>query len=113
MIRVTKWNEYEHERTIPAIEKVYPEGIHGALKIILSTEEDLCVRCSTLLDPEQGVSEEILQNTDVLIWWSHAKQDDITDENVDRIINHVHSGMGFIALHSAHYSKVFRKLIAA
>jgi trehalose utilization protein len=61
MIRVTVWNEYEHERTIPAIANVYPEGIHGAIKAILSTEEDMEVRCSTLQDPEQGLSEEILQ----------------------------------------------------
>ncbi len=111
MIRVTVWNEYEHERTIPAIREVYPEGIHGALKNILSTEEDLCVRCATLQDAEQGLAEEILQDTDVLIWWSHAKQDDILAENVDRVIKHIHSGMGFIALHSAHYSPVFRKLM--
>ena len=111
MIRVTVWNEYEHERTIPAIQKVYPEGIHGALKKILQTESDMTVTCTTLDEPEQGLSEELLQNTDVLIWWSHARQDDPTDETVERVVKHVHSGMGFIALHSAHYSRVFRRLM--
>lgn len=111
MIRVTVWNEYEHERTIPEIAKVYPEGIHGALKKILQTQEDFTVRVATLDEPDQGLSEEILRDTDVLIWWSHARQDDITDETVERVVRHVHSGMGLIALHSAHYSKVFRRLM--
>ena len=75
MIRVTVWNEYEHERTIPAIHEVYPEGIHGALKKILQVESDITVTCATLDEPEQGLSEELLKNTDVLIWWSHARQD--------------------------------------
>lgn len=111
MIRVTIWNEYEHERSIPGIMAVYPEGIHGALKKNLDPEEDMIVRCSTLDDPEQGLSEEILADTDVLIWWSHARQDDVTDETVERVIRHVHSGMGLIALHSAHFSRVFRRLM--
>ncbi len=111
MIRVTVWNEYEHERKIPEIGRVYPEGIHGAIKKILSSEDDMIVRCATLGEPEQGLSEGILSDTDVLIWWSHARQDDVTDENVQRVIDHVHSGMGLIALHSAHFSKVFRRLM--
>ncbi len=111
MIRVTVWNEYEHERKIPEIGKIYPEGIHGAIKKILSSEDDMIVRCTTLDEPEQGLSEGILSDTDVLIWWSHARQDDVTDENVQRVIDHVHSGMGLIALHSAHFSKVFRRLM--
>ncbi len=111
MIRVTVWNEYEHERKIPEIGKIYPEGIHGAIKKILSSEDDMIVRCATLDEPEQGLSEGILSDTDVLIWWSHARQDDVTDENVQRVIDHVHSGMGLIALHSAHFSKVFRRLM--
>ncbi|MCR4793272.1 MAG: ThuA domain-containing protein [Lachnospiraceae bacterium] len=111
MIKVTVWNEYEHERTIPAIRDIYPEGIHGALKTVLSEETDMIVRCATLDEPDQGLSEEVLQDTDVLIWWSHARQDDVTDETVMRVIRHVHSGMGLIALHSAHFSKVFRRLM--
>ena len=57
MIRVTIWNEYEHERAIPAIQQIYPEGIHGALKKILQTENDMSVTCTTLDDSEQGLPE--------------------------------------------------------
>lgn len=111
MIRVTIWNEYEHERKVPEIQKIYPEGIHGALKKSFSAEEDMVVKCATLDEPDQGLSEELLSDTDVLIWWSHARQDDVTDETVQRVIRHVHAGMGLIALHSAHFSKVFRQLM--
>ena len=111
MIRVTIWNEFEHERMLDEIRKIYPEGIHGALKAILSEESDINVKCATLDEPDQGLSEELLRDTDVLIWWSHARQDDVTDETTYRVIRHIHSGMGFIALHSAHYSKVFRMLM--
>ena len=92
MIRVTVWNEYEHERRIPGIAKVYPEGIHGTLKKAFSAEEDLNVRCATLDDPEQGLGEDILADTDVLVWWSHVRQDDITEETVRRVVRHVHAG---------------------
>ena len=30
-IRVTIWNEYRHEREMPAVQAIYPEGIHGAI----------------------------------------------------------------------------------
>ena len=59
----------------------------------------------------QGISEELLKNTDVLIWWSHARQEDITDENVKLIQNNVLQGMGFIGLHSAHFSKPMKALL--
>ncbi len=111
MIRVTVWNEYEHERRIPEIAKIYPEGIHGTLKKCFSAEEDMTVKCATLDEPEQGLPEELLSDTDVLVWWSHVRQDDVTEETVQRVVKHVHSGMGFIALHSAHFSPVFRRLM--
>ena len=55
MIRVTIWNEFEHERMLDEIRKIYPEGIHGALKAILSEESDINVRCATLDEPDQGL----------------------------------------------------------
>lgn len=110
-LRVTVWNEYVHERELPEIAAVYPEGIHGCLRNFLAKEADLEVTCVTLDLPEQGITEELLRNTDVLIWWSHARQDDINDETVRRVQEAVLSGMGLIALHSAHYSRVMRALL--
>ena len=105
MIRVTVWNEYVHEREYEGIAKVYPKGIHGCIADFLGVEDDITVTCATLDMENQGISEELLKNTDVLIWWSHARQEDITDENVKLIQNNVLQGMGFIGLHSAHFSK--------
>ena len=111
MIRVTVWNEYVHEREYEGIAKVYPKGIHGCIADFLGVEDDITVTCATLDMENQGISEELLKNTDVLIWWSHARQEDITDENVKLIQNNVLQGMGFIGLHSAHFSKPMKALL--
>lgn len=111
MIRVTVWNEYVHEREYEGIAKVYPKGIHGCIADFLGVEDNITVTCATLDMENQGISEELLKNTDVLIWWSHARQEDITDENVKLIQNNVLQGMGFIGLHSAHFSKPMKALL--
>lgn len=110
-LRVTVWNEFVHERELPEIRAVYPEGIHGCLRSFLEKEQDITVRCVTLDMPNQGITQELLDNTDVLIWWSHARQEDITDETVRLVRNAVHSGMGLVALHSAHFSRIMRDLL--
>lgn len=111
MIRVTVWNEYIHEREYPGIGAVYPKGIHGAIADFLGTEEDIVVRTATLDMPGQGLTDEILSDTDVLIWWAHCAHDQVTDENARRVAEYVQRGMGFIGLHSAHYCKIFRLLL--
>lgn len=110
-LRVTMWNEFVHERELPEIRAVYPEGIHGCLRNFLEKEQDITVKCVTLDMPNQGITQELLDNTDVLIWWSHARQEDITDETVRLVRNAVHSGMGLVALHSAHFSRIMRDLL--
>lgn len=111
MIRVTVWNEYKHEREYENIGKVYPKGIHGCIAEFLGKEEDIQVRTATFDMPEHGLTEEVLKETDVLIIWSHALQDEFLDEVAQRVQQHVLSGMGLIALHSAHFSKIMKKLL--
>ena len=111
MIRVTVWNEYYHERLSDEVKKIYPEGIHGCIASFLKTENDIKVRTATFDMDEHGLSEEVLADTDVLIFWSHMKQDEFSDEVASRIQKHVLMGMGLIALHSAHYSKPVKKLL--
>lgn len=111
MIRVTVWNEYIHERELPEIAKVYPDGIHETIADFLGKEEDMQIRVATLDMPEQGVPEEVLQETDVLIWWGHAAHDVLTDEHAARVARHVQCGMGFVALHSAHFCKPMKLLL--
>ena len=111
MIRVTIWNEYKHERENEEIHKQYPEGIHGCLAGFLGKQEDFSVRTATFDMEEHGLTEEVLEKTDVLIIWSHQLQEEFSDEVARRVQRHVLSGMGLIALHSAHYSKIMRNLM--
>ena len=110
MIRVTIYNEFVHEKE-DRIAKVYPEGIHGAIKQKLNEKGDYEIRIATLEMPEHGLTDEVLDNTDVLLWWGHMAHHKVSDEIVERVHARVLAGMGFIALHSGHASKIFRKLM--
>ena len=110
-IRVTVWNEFYHEKTKEAVAAIYPGGIHKAIADFLSSEKDILVRTATLLEPEHGLTEDVLGNTDVLIWWGHAKHEQVADEVAERVVKRVLGGMGLIVLHSGHMSKVFRRLM--
>ena len=111
MLKVTVWNEYKHEQEYEGIRKVYPKGIHGCIAEFLGKETDFSVRTATFYEPEHGLTEDVLQNTDVLIIWSHALQEEFSDEVAERVRRHVLSGMGLVALHSAHFSKIMKKLL--
>lgn len=109
-VRVTIWNEYVQERTEPSVAKVYPNGIHTALHRGLEPY-GFQIRTATLDQPEHGLTQETLKNTDVLIWWGHKHHDKVSDDIVERVHRNVLQGMGLIVLHSAHFSKIFRKLM--
>ncbi len=110
-IRVTVWNEYRHEKRSERVAAVYPEGIHGAIAAYLNEQPDLEARTATLDEPEHGLTEEVLANTDVLTWWGHMAHRDVEDEIVERVHKRVLDGMGLIALHSAHFAKIFIRLM--
>ena len=110
-INVTVWNEYRHEKRNPEIAKIYPEGIHGAIAKYLSSLPGLEVHTATLDEPEHGLTDEVLKNTDVIIWWGHLHQGEVQDSVVDRIHRRILDGMGLIALHSSIGSKIFRRLM--
>jgi trehalose utilization protein len=110
-IRVTVWNEFRHETTSEAVASLYPEGIHRVIAAALSKDEDFEVRTATLDEPEHGLTRERLAATDVLSWWGHKAHEEVSDEIVDRVKRRVLEGMGLIALHSAHFSKIFKALM--
>lgn len=110
-IRVTIWNEFVHERTTPVVAAIYPNGLHMVLAAALAKEASLRITTATLDEPEHGLTDERLANTDVLLWWGHAKHDEVQDEIVARVQARVNAGMGLIVLHSGHYSKVFKRLM--
>lgn len=110
-IKVTVWNEGRHEKLDKKVAEIYPEGIHGAIAKHLRALPDMEVRTATLDEPEHGLTEEVLNNTDVLIWWGHMAHQEVRDDVVERVYNRVLNGMGLIVLHSGHFSKIFRKLM--
>jgi trehalose utilization protein len=110
MIRVLVWNEFHHEKTEEAVKAVYPDGIHKAIADFLRCD-DITVECATLDDENCGITKEVLDNTDVLLWWGHMGHNLVPDEVAALVRDAVHDGMGMIFLHSAHHSKPFRLLM--
>lgn len=110
-IKVTVWNEFLHEKENPAVAKVYPDGIHTVIADQLKQHPDLSVATATLEEPEHGLTEERLNETDVLIWWGHRAHDRVDDAVVARVKERVLTGMGLIVLHSGHFSKIFKTLM--
>ena len=110
MTRVTVWNEYRHEREHDVVAEIYPDGIHATIEGFL-TEAGFDVETATLDEPEHGLTEEVLAETDVLTWWGHMAHDEVEDEIVERVKARVLEGMGLIVLHSGHYSKIFQSLM--
>jgi len=111
-LRVTIWNEYlgDHSKKT-ASGKLYPGGMHEHLKQALAAP-DLDIRTAWLgKDINHGLSKKVLEETDVLLWWGHMMHGMVRDRVVERVVERVHGGMGFIPLHSSHMSKPFRRLM--
>ena len=113
MIRVTVWGENVHEQKHESVKKVYPEGMHACIAQGLAEDPEIKPRTATLQEPEHGLSEAVLAETDVLTWWGHAAHGLVEDKVVERVQTRVLEGMGLILLHSAHFSKIFKKLMGS
>ena len=112
-IKITVFNEFHHEQHDERVKKIYPNGMHGAIKDFLSENPDFEVRTVTLEMPEHGLTDEVLNETDVLLWWGHIRHHLVDDEIVKKVRRRVLQGMGFIPLHSSHASKPFLSLMGS
>ncbi|MEL3971880.1 ThuA domain-containing protein [Rossellomorea oryzaecorticis] len=110
MVNVTVWNENRHEQKSEKVREVYPEGIHGTIASFLG-EESFSVRTATLDEEQHGLTDEVLNSTDVLLWWGHIAHDEVSDDVVEKVKQRVLDGMGLIVLHSGHFSKIFKELM--
>ncbi len=115
-VRVTVWGENFHEnaeRDRVGMAERYPSGMHGVIAAGLrdSLGTAVEVRTATQDQPEHGLTEEVLASTDVLTWWGHATHAGVDDAVVERVHQRVLGGMGLLALHSAHFSKIFKRLM--
>ena len=110
-IKVTVWNEFRHEKTSEKVQAVYPDGIHAAIAKALTAQGGFDVNTATLDEPEHGLGENVVNETDVLIWWGHKAHAEVSQEIVDRVQKRILEGMGLICLHSAHFSKIFKRMM--
>src|SRR5271154_1527005 len=98
-INALVWNENVHERKNPAGAQNYPDGMHGGIAALLAADGNIAAATATLQEPEHGLTEARLAQTDVLLWWGHAAHHEVMDEIVSRVQARVLAGMGLIVLH--------------
>ena len=110
MIRVLVWNEFRHEKTKEKVKEIYPEGMHNVIANFLK-DDDIEVKTAWLDQENCGITKEVLDNTDVLIWWGHTAHNEVPDSVAYLVRDAVLSGMGAIFLHSGHHSKPFKYLL--
>lgn len=111
-MRVTVWNENIHDRENETVQSIYPDGIHEAIaRFIRAGIVDVKVRTATLDQPEHGLTDAVLEATEVMTWWGHVGHNLVHEAVVNKVEQRVLDGMGLIVLHSAHLSKIFRRLM--
>lgn len=109
-LRVTVWNEFRHERRDERVRALYPDGVLAPVATALRAAGHQ-VRLATLDEPEHGLTETVLAETDVLLWWGHTAHQEVEERIVERVQRRVLDGMGLIVLHSGHHSKIFKRLM--
>lgn len=110
-IRAIVWGENVHEQSNKIVSDLYPKGMHSCIADALNADPAITATTAILQQPQHGLTEERLAATDVLLWWGHAAHGDVSDEVVERVVQHVWAGMGLIVLHSGHFAKVFKRLM--
>jgi trehalose utilization protein len=107
---VRVWNEFRQERHNDEVRALYPDGMHMPIANALGGA-GFDVAVSTLDEPEHGLSDAALGETDVLVWWGHVAHGEVSDAVVDRVQRRVLDGMGLVVLHSGHHSRIFKRLM--
>lgn len=110
-LSVLVWGEFRHEKKNPKVAAIYPDGMHETIAAFLRRDPTLQVRTAWLDQPEHGLTAEVLEKTEVLIWWGHMAHGEVADEVVRRVQHRVLEGMGLIVLHSGHFAKIFKSLL--
>ena len=112
-LKVLVWDEYPPHAPV----ELFPNGIRGVVADGLRALDEggqFDVTAVGLDQPEQGLPEELLASADVLLWWGHARHGEVAQSLADRVAKHVKErGLGFVCLHSGHYSKPFKTILGA
>ena len=102
-VHVLVWDEQQ-----PRQKTAYKNYLGNAIAAYLKGRPGLEVRSTRLNDKEQGLAKTNLEWADVLIWWGHVRQHEISSKPAKQIVARVVEGkLALIALHSAHWSAPF------
>jgi len=112
-IKALVWGENVHEHVNKIVGDNYPKGMHERIAEQLREDKNIVATTATLQEPEHGLTEAKLKDTDVLLWWGHRAHGDVQDAMVERVAQRVWEGMGLIVLHSGHFSKIFKRLMGS
>jgi len=102
-INVVVWDEQQ-----PAQKEAYEDFLGNEIASYLEKQPGISVRTVNLSSPEKGIADNVLNSCDVLIWWGHVRQFEITPEQGKAIVKRIKNGqLDLIALHSAHWATPF------
>ena len=109
-IRVLIWDERQ-----PVQMKTYGKWIGEAIGENLSAgNKNIRITQTHLGAPDKGLSEKILDDHDVIIWWGHLRHHEISQTEAAPIIDRILNGrLSMIALHSAHWATPFMEAMNA
>ena len=102
-IRVLVWDEQQDRQA-----EAYDNFLGNEIAIHLRQFGDLQVVSKRLDDPDKGIDAATLDACDVLIWWGHARNGEVSLEESRPIVQRIKEGkLSLIALHSSHWASPF------
>jgi trehalose utilization protein len=102
-IRVLVWDERQ-----PAQKQVYTNFLGNEIATYLRRQPGLTVKTACLDDPEQGLAKAALDGCDVLVWWGHIRNGEVSFQTGREIVRRIKAGeLSLVVLHSAHWSAPF------
>jgi trehalose utilization protein len=108
-INVLVWDE---QQDVQVKSGAYKNYLGNAVAEFLAKAEGIKVVSANINEPDQGLADDRIAAADVVVWWGHVRHNDVNDSKVESIVAKVKAGKaGFVALHSAHYSKPFKSLM--
>ena len=110
-MNVTVVCEHNASMDSEAGKRAYPEGLGVCLKEMLEEAGHRVTLVTTDENGAEGLTDDIIGATDVMFWWGHWYHQKVSDEIIGKVADRALRGMGMVFLHSAHDSKMFKKLL--
>ena len=102
-IRVVIWDEQQ-----PSQKEAYPSFLGQYIADYLKRQPELVVNSVSIDHPQKGLSDEVLDNCDVLIWWGHVRNGEVSFDEARPVVDRIRKGqLSMLALHSAHWATPF------